>query len=56
MNSSLLLTLVLGKKETFFNQSVYPFQVSLRDPLRLGADDNELKEIIGAAVCISVFF
>lgn len=53
---SLLLTLVLGKKETFFYQSVYPFQVSLRDPLRLGADDNELKEIIGAAVCISVFF
>lgn len=25
-------------------------QVSLRDPLRSGADDNELKEIIGAAV------
>lgn len=27
-------------------------QVSLRDPLRRGADENELKEIIGAAVCI----
>lgn len=26
------------------------FQVSLRDPLRNGADDDELKEIIGAAV------
>lgn len=26
------------------------FQVSLRDPLRSGADDDELKEIIGAAV------
>lgn len=30
--------------ETFF------FQVSLRDPLRRGVDDDELKEIIGAAV------
>ena len=33
--------------------SYLPFsilQVSLRDPLRQGADDNELKEIIGAAV------
>lgn len=29
----------------------YYFQVSLRDPLRHGADDNELKEIIEAAVC-----
>lgn len=28
----------------------YFFQVSLRDPLRHGADDNELKEIIEAAV------
>lgn len=28
----------------------YFIQVSLRDPLRYGADDNELKEIIGAAV------
>ncbi|XP_051140881.1 GTP 3',8-cyclase, mitochondrial-like isoform X2 [Andrographis paniculata] len=27
-----------------------PSEVSLRDPLRNGADDNELKEIIGAAV------
>jgi len=27
-----------------------PSEVSLRDPLRHGADDNELKEIIGAAV------
>lgn len=27
-----------------------PSEVSLRDPLRLGVEDNELKEIIGAAV------
>lgn len=27
-------------------------QVSLRDPLRLGADDDALREVIGAAVCI----
>lgn len=27
-----------------------PSEVSLRDPLRCGADDNELKEIIGAAI------
>ncbi|XP_051144447.1 GTP 3',8-cyclase, mitochondrial-like [Andrographis paniculata] len=27
-----------------------PSEVSLRDPLRSGADDNELKEIIGAAI------
>ncbi|KAH6789677.1 cofactor of nitrate reductase and xanthine dehydrogenase 2 [Perilla frutescens var. frutescens] len=27
-----------------------PSEVSLRDPLRRGADDNELKEIIGAAI------
>ena len=29
------------------------FQVSLRDPLRCGAEDHELREIIGAAVCTS---
>lgn len=28
-------------------------QVSLRDPMRSGADDDTLKDIIGAAVCIS---
>jgi len=28
-------------------------QISLRDPLRRGAEDDELKEIIGAAVCTS---
>lgn len=28
----------------------YIFQVSLREPLRRGADDNELTDIIGAAV------
>jgi len=27
--------------------------VSLRDPLRNGAEDHELREIIGAAVCTS---
>lgn len=26
-------------------------QVSLRDPIRDGADDDELRQIIGAAVC-----
>jgi len=26
-------------------------QVSLRDPLREGAEEHELREIIGAAVC-----
>lgn len=43
--------------EMFFN----PFyvdcsfmQVSLRDPLRSGANDDELREIIGAAVCILI--
>lgn len=30
-------------------------QVSLRDPLRNGADDAELREIIGAAVRVSQF-
>lgn len=45
--------------EFFFLSSAYwsyPFQVSLRDPLRLGVDDNELKEIIGAAVSIYICF
>lgn len=35
---------------------VFSLQVSLRDPLRCGADDNELSEIIGAAVCRNFFF
>lgn len=33
------------------HEETFAIQVSLRDPLRHGADDNELKEIIGAAVC-----
>ena len=28
-------------------------QISLRDPLRRGAEDDELREIIAAAVCTS---
>lgn len=35
----------------FISQSFHFFQVSLRDPLRAGAEDMELREIIGAAVC-----
>lgn len=33
-------------------------QVSLRDPLRCGVGDEELREIIGAAVCmlLNIFF
>jgi alkylhydroperoxidase/carboxymuconolactone decarboxylase family protein YurZ len=38
----------------FYNGLVI-LQVSLRDPLRNGAEDHELREIIGAAVCISDF-
>jgi alkylhydroperoxidase/carboxymuconolactone decarboxylase family protein YurZ len=38
----------------FFKGLVF-LQVSLRDPLRNGAEDHELREIIGAAVCISDF-
>lgn len=30
---------------------MFNLQVSLRDPLRAGADDHELREIIGSAVC-----
>lgn len=32
------------------------FQVSLRDPIREGADDNELRQIIGAAVCFLISY
>lgn len=35
-----------------FLTSVGFYQVSLRDPLRCGAGDEELREIIGAAVCL----
>lgn len=31
-------------------------QVSLRDPIREGADDNELRQIIGAAVRFKCYF
>lgn len=37
--------------KVFLSQSSRYLQVSLRDPLRAGAEDMELREIIGAAVC-----
>lgn len=37
-----------------FLHGLIVLQVSLRDPLRHGAEDHELREIIGAAVCMLV--
>lgn len=47
---------IFHKLIIYFSKQKSFLQVSLRDPLRNGADDAELREIIGAAVCVSQFF
>jgi hypothetical protein len=39
-----------------FLHGLIVLQVSLRDPLRNGAEDHELREIISAAVCTSGYY
>lgn len=40
----------------YFIHELIVLQVSLRNPLRQGAEDHELREIIGAAVCTSDYY